>query len=211
MSIVYIGIMDEVWKDIEDIVEEDGSYAYQVSNLGNVRRAKPVVSAVKAANMGTSGWSGNYTRVLKPAMLRLNEAKTKSGKQRYVSVSIKDHTYMVHRLVAKAFLPDTYSDGMVVNHKDGNKHNNCVDNLEWCTQAENERHSYDVLGKQAWNKGTKGLMPKQWTEERRNKYVERNKNIMEDRAAGMTAKQLAEKYGICTRQIHQIIKDNNHD
>lgn len=208
---VYIGIMDEVWRDIEDIVEEDGSYAYQVSNLGNVRRAKPVVSAVKAANMGTSGWSGSYTRVLKPAMLRLNKAKTKSGKQRYVFVSIKDHTYTVHRLVAKAFLPDTYKDGMVVNHKDGNKHNNCVENLEWCTKSENEQHSYDVLGKQVWNKGKSGYHINSWSEERKDRYVERNKNIMEDRAAGMTTKQLAEKYGICTRYIQQIIKENNHD
>lgn len=203
--------MDEVWKDIDTIKEADGTCAYQISNLGNVRRAKEVVSSVVAKDMGTTGWCGSYTRKLKPRLLKLNKTYNKNGDQRYVFVSIKDHTYMVHRLVSAAFLEADYKPGLVVNHKDGNKHNNCVDNLEWVTQAENEQHSYDVLGKQVWNKGTKGLMPKQWTEERRSKYVERNKNIMEDRAAGMTTKQLSEKYGICTGYIQQIIKDNNHD
>lgn len=211
MSDVYIGIMDEVWRDIDTIKEADGTCAYQVSSLGNVRRAKEVVSSVDAKDMGTSGWSGNYTRVLKPTMLKINNTSTKDGKQRYAYVSIKDHTYTVHRLVAKAFLPDTYKDGLVVNHKDGNRFNNCVDNLEWCTQAENEQHSYDVLGKQPWNKGKSGYYKSPWSEERKSITKERNKNIMEDRAAGMTAKQLAEKYGICTRYIHQIIKENNHD
>lgn len=48
----------------------------------------------------------------------------------------------VHRLVAKAFIPNPNIFEMV-NHKDGNKSNNCVNNLEWCTALDNVRHAID--------------------------------------------------------------------
>ena len=52
----------------------------------------------------------------------------------------------LHRLVAEAFVPN--KDGKPeVNHKDGNKANNCAGNLEWMTPAENKRHCREVLGK----------------------------------------------------------------
>lgn len=50
----------------------------------------------------------------------------------------------VHRLVAMAFLSPTL-EGEQINHKDGCKTNNNVSNLEWCTVAQNHRHSRDVL------------------------------------------------------------------
>ncbi|MFR4479551.1 MAG: NUMOD4 motif-containing HNH endonuclease [Fusobacterium sp.] len=55
---------------------------------------------------------------------------------------MKKKKYSVHRIVAEAFLTGKTEERNVVNHKDGNKLNNHVDNLEWCTQSENLIHSF---------------------------------------------------------------------
>lgn len=73
-------------------------------------------------------------------------------------------TRRVNRLVAEAFIPNP-NNLSEVNHKDGDKHNNSVDNLEWVTKSENMRHayhtglakpSYGMLGKKNPNGGRKG-------------------------------------------------------
>jgi hypothetical protein len=57
---------------------------------------------------------------------------------------IKDKKcWSVHRLVATTFIP-RISGKYFVNHKDGNKTNNDVNNLEWCTQSENSQHAHDI-------------------------------------------------------------------
>lgn len=67
--------------------------------------------------------------------------------QRYARVRLykggKPKDYKVHRLVADAFIPNP--DGKPqINHIDGDKGNNKVENLEWCTQAENNKHAFDT-------------------------------------------------------------------
>lgn len=57
----------------------------------------------------------------------------------------KQKHFMIHRLVAQTFIPNPDKKPFV-NHKDGDRSNNKVDNLEWCTKTENERHKIYVLG-----------------------------------------------------------------
>lgn len=70
----------------------------------------------------------------------------------YMQVSIAfifgRRTLAIHRLVIAYFsdVPRNHSK-LQVNHKDGNKANNCIDNLEWCTAAQNQQHRINVLGK----------------------------------------------------------------
>ena len=87
----------------------------------------------------------------------------------YLSYHMKWHgkTYprRIHRLVAEAFIPNP--DNLPeVNHKDGNKHNNNVDNLEWITKSDNMKHGFKngiikpsrgMLGKKNPNGGRKGI------------------------------------------------------
>ena len=103
--------MKEEWRDIVGYEEK-----YQVSNLGEVK-------------------SLNYKRTKKEKILKTG--KNTSGYS-YVNLCKdgKKKTYHVHRLVAQAFIPNpnNYSE---VNHKDENKENNCVKNLEWCDRKYN--------------------------------------------------------------------------
>jgi len=55
-------------------------------------------------------------------------------------------SFLIHRLVAIAFI-DNPMNYKTVNHKDGNKRNNHISNLEWCTQKQNILHSINTLGK----------------------------------------------------------------
>jgi len=112
--------MEEVWKDIPKARGK-----YQISNKGRVRslfdrhqnkRSSPIIMKKNVIN--------NYNHVG-------IHIKTRKCKQ------IK-----VGRTVAKAFIPNR-ENKPCVNHKDGNKINDCVDNLEWCTHKENMIHAVE--------------------------------------------------------------------
>lgn len=83
---------------------------------------------VKVGSLGTI--------IGKKGKMKPNNQNTKG----YYRVHLGKHTYSVHRLVATAFIPNI-SDLPEVNHKDGNKANNSVDNLEWVTGKQNIIHA----------------------------------------------------------------------
>ena len=144
---------------------------YEVSNFGNIRRKK----------------SGRLRRIdyapIYPTIL--------------LSVNGVHKTYRVHRLVAKAFLPPIEWKTHV-NHKDGDHSNNCVDNLEWVTQKENNIHSYGVLHRTHPSVG----------------HVAPNRKIKEEdirtfyelNQQGMTTDQIGIIYGVCGSTIRRHIR-----
>lgn len=71
----------------------------------------------------------------------------------YYFVRIKSRMYMVHRLVAMAFIP-TQDASLHIDHIDGNKLNNCVENLKWCTQKENNNNP---ITRKRISEGVRGL------------------------------------------------------
>lgn len=115
-------MIEEVWKDILDF---DGLYKgyYQISNLGRVRSLDRVDSLgrkqIGCILIGSNSWNG-YRQV----SLKRNS---------------KSKTFRVHRLVANAFLENNDNKPQV-NHKDEDKHNNNVKNLEWVTIKENANY-----------------------------------------------------------------------
>lgn len=113
---------NEVWKDIKGY---EG--LYQVSNLGRVKSLKRYEK------------SGQKTRLRSEKILKQNNAMGYN----YVILSkcSKLKSYRIHRLVAETFISNLQQLPQV-NHIDGNKTNNCVDNLEWCTASYNIKEAY---------------------------------------------------------------------
>lgn len=111
---------EEIWKDIQGYES-----LYQVSNLGNVRSLR-------------------YCNKNEIKVLRQYELDNKA-KKRYLAISLSKNNVntkkLVHRLVAETFIPNP-NNYPQVNHIDGNKKNNKVTNLEWCTQKHNIQEAW---------------------------------------------------------------------
>jgi len=164
--------MKEVFKDIPNY---EG--IYQVSNLGRVKSFKKD----KPKNLKQSENTHGYYKV----------GLCKNGKQ---------ETLKVHRLVAIAFIKNT-KNKKCVNHIDGDKKNNSVNNLEWCTYSENTYHAY----KNNLKKPRKG---NQYTENKKNwKLSKKDKKFIINNKNNFTQRELAKKFNVSQSAISRTQKN----
>lgn len=171
--------MQEIWKRVPY------SQFYCVSNLGNLK----VMEGIILRSDGKP-----YTvkeHIVKPYMTRngymvihghydLNGAKS------------------LHRLVLETFQPRDDSDTLDVNHIDGNKSNNCLENLEWCTKQENMAHAHNIgLFHPEDRYGEKHPMCKLSADD-----VVKIKELL--LLGDKTQHEIAELYGVSDTTIHEI-------
>ena len=169
----YPSLPDEIWKDV---VGYEG--LYKVSTKGRVR------SFVKGGKRGCI----------------LSQATHRQGYKeiRLSSCSKGNKMFLVHRLVVEAFIPNPYNKE-TVNHIDGNKANNMVENLKWATINENIAHAYRtelrVFPEQRLSQLFEGSkLTKHDVEDIRNGFAE-----------GVLQKDLASKYGVSRAHICRIV------
>jgi hypothetical protein len=127
-------MQNEVWKPVKNYEE-----LYEVSNMGRVR-SKPRTFERKHpvnANM-------NQIVTYKPILIKFHITNNGYCRLGLYKNGVKNN-HQIHRLVADAFLINNENKEQV-NHKNGIKCDNRVDNLEWVTYYENRMHSYQVLG-----------------------------------------------------------------
>ena len=117
--------MEEIWKDIKGY---EG--LYQVSNLGRISSNTGYIKRKDGRLFFKEG------RILKNTSSGVGYYQVKLCKDA-IKINIRNH-----RAVAEAFIPNP-ENKPEVNHIDGNKQNNRVDNLEWCSYNENLKHAYN--------------------------------------------------------------------
>lgn len=169
--------MQEEWKRLIYNNEDYGDF-YLVSNLGRIKNAK-------------TGY------------IRKNTLDKKNGYY-YMCLALgnRDSCKIIkpHRAVAQAFIPNP-NNLPDVNHKDGNKTNNNVNNLEWCTKQENIIHAYKNGLNPTGEKSTSSKLTQEDVDFIRGNHVPR------DCEFGSAA--LAKKYEVHPSTISKIVHDKN--
>lgn len=168
----------EIWKDIEGY---EGLYL--VSNKGRIKRLPQHMIRSNGAELKFEE--------------RIMTKKDNGKGYHYVTLhkfsSKKDKkNILVHRLVAIAFLQNPHNYKFI-NHIDGNKHNNEVNNLEWCSREDNMQHAY--RNKNMFNKNCIPII-----------QLDENMNEV---ARFMTIRQASEITGYYRISIGQAIKNKN--
>lgn len=117
--------------------------------------------------------------------------KQSYSKKGYRRVNLSGSTQNVHRLVAKTFILNVNKED-TVNHKDFNKENNHVSNLEWVSNKDNLKHRYDLYKNNTFRNPNAKLT---------------HKDVVEIKKSNISLKELSIKYGVHTKTIKDI-KEN---
>tara|TARA_R100000773_G_scaffold12099_1_gene11162 strand:+ start:335 stop:913 length:579 start_codon:yes stop_codon:yes gene_type:complete len=180
---------EEIWKkvsDYEHLTDEQNKYftsLFQISSHGRVWNN--FRNTFKKTSINTRGYEILNWSIPKNMGLGINGQK--------------GICYRVHRMVAKSFIenPENKPD---INHIDGNKLNNTVDNIEWCTKAENARHSRDVLKSACYDKGHESIFSV-LTEQERNYVIANYKP--KDKKYG--ARAMSRELGVTHHTILKVL------
>ena len=111
----------------------------------------------------------------------------------YKRIKAGGKSWYVHRLVAETFLPNP-ENKTEVNHKNGNKTDNRVENLEWSTRSENLKHAFEA-----------GLHNQLGEAHRSNKLSKESVLEIRQNAQGLSQEALGTKYGVSQKAISSII------
>lgn len=168
--------MNEAWRPFP---END---IYLVSNRGRIVSTKTLYTRTHAGKLLTvrSQHAGNFL------------VGKKLSRKGYERVNLGGRTHQVHRVVALTWLPNPQGLPQV-NHKDGNKQNNCVENLEWATNQENRAHAVK-LGLHARGEAASHKL--------------KEKQVMCIRslcAAGIPQRKVAILFNVCQQTVSRII------
>ncbi len=121
----------------------------------------------------------------------------------YLKVNIwkngKAKLTLVHRLVSECFIPNPQNKPQV-NHLDGNRSNNHVDNLEWATASENQKHSVNILKNFIGESNSNSKLTNDDVKWIRENYKKEKKYTM---------KYIAEKFGVSSPTIHSVIHNKS--
>lgn len=161
---------------------------YEASNLGNIRRDVGFVK--NNINGGIRKVGG---KILKP--------KTKKNGYKEVSLNILGSQKMlyVHRAVYSAF-NNVNINGLEINHKDGNKANNNIENLELVTSSENMKHAYKL--------GLNKIKTYYGESHPRSKLTDSQVfQIRKEHSIKRNVSELAKKYNIGKSQIVRIVSN----
>ena len=173
----------EIWKDIAGY---EG--LYQVSNLD---RVKSLARTVRQRNQ--------YAWIERQVSEKIMDVQT--NRLGYLKIHLykdgKPKDFTVHQLVARAFLGEPPTPKHQVNHKNGNKADNNVTNLEWSTCSENQTHAYSIgLKNQKAEKNNGSKLTWELVNEIRELY-----------AKGEVQKSISKRLGVSTSQVCLLVNN----